>query len=223
MARLTHFEQMVTITKVLWSCHDMWNGKQMMGSGAKEKNDPAAIEAVGYKLLNDYFDGYQAEWKEFSQQWGMKIMVLMRKECLDHWISIEHWHQYSLIHCNSDKCANSTTGKLTEINILKMKAFCTKRNDFYAKAMSTLNDKALHRFVYYAEHKYRVVTDAGLSADDDDVMQDVRQFLGVADPAKLHTNLRILHTDHVMDYVANKQEVGRANVAQWDYYPRPKP
>ena len=72
---------------------------------------------------------------------------------LQHRISFEHWHQYKLLQCKSEKCGNSTAGKLTEINIVKMKAFCAKRNSFYAKAMSTLNDKALHRFIYYAEHK----------------------------------------------------------------------
>ena len=46
---------------MLWSCQDMWGGTKKIASGKEVKVDPAAITAIGYKLENDYFSGYEAE------------------------------------------------------------------------------------------------------------------------------------------------------------------
>ena len=58
---VTFTRMMHVVAQVLWSCHAMWDGTQSFGSGKKEKKDPAAITAVGYKLLNEYFDHHPAE------------------------------------------------------------------------------------------------------------------------------------------------------------------
>ena len=73
-------------SKVLWSCPRMWNGTGSSGYVSAPNIQASAIKAIGYKLLND-FVGDVNEWRVFSAQWGVKMILLMRHDCLGHVVS----------------------------------------------------------------------------------------------------------------------------------------
>lgn len=172
----------------------------------------AAAIGFSWNFGHDWQDYYWREYRAFARRVGVQMVLVVRKSCLEHFISFEHRHMAHMaeIGDNTEKGHTEIKKKMKNVRALvidtaRLRKWCEERNEQYDEARQRL-------------YNVHVLSYEGLRRDAAAELVAVRAMLSLPPSGKPpKSRLLKLHTGGAYRYVANHEEVRAFAPERFDY------
>ena len=163
------------------------------------------VTHVGFTCLHSHgIENHYGAYADFVQEASIQPVVLLRVNCLDHFVSVKHPHlnfaneTYMLKQMESQPNVTFSVAELAD--------WCQTRNGDYDELRSEVPHPA-------------VLTYEALVRDRDAVVDMLTDLLGITGPRSTfnHEETIKVHRGDIYSYIDNADEVRASRPQQWDY------